>query len=179
MQTRTLLAAVATAAIAAIATPSVSSAQDTTAKKPTVSKGEVAMRPSFSSLISAINAGSANVDKIKSLTTVNAADVQFVNVEDLIKGTDADSLKSVLSKNQDATDSLRAALGSNPAISLLLASDSAATPTPTPTVTPPATPTTPMPSMSKAKPSAKDIIAADVSADNKVVLYYWKKPSSQ
>ncbi len=171
MHTRTLFAAVATAAIAAIATPSLSNAQDTTAKKPTVSKGEVAMQPSFSSLISAINSGSASVDKIKSLTTVNAADVQFVNVEDLIKGNDAQALKDALSKNKDATDSLRAALGSNPAISLLLASDSAATPT----VTPPVTPAVPTPSMSKAKPSAKDIVAADVSADNKVVLYYWKK----
>ena len=64
MQNRTLLAAVATAAIAAMVTPSISSAQDTTAKKTTVSKGEVAMQPSYSSLISAISLGSANADKI-------------------------------------------------------------------------------------------------------------------
>ena len=87
MQTRTLFAAVAAAAIAAVVTPSLSAAQDTTAKKTTVSKGEVAMQPSFSSLISAINMGTASSDKIKALTTVNAADVQFVNVEDPVSYT--------------------------------------------------------------------------------------------
>ena len=159
MQTRTLFAAVAAAAIAAVVTPSLSAAQDTTAKKTTVSKGEVAMQPSFSSLISAINMGTASSDKIKSLTTVNAADVQFVNVEDLLKGNDAQALNDALSKNKEGIDALRTALGGNPALSLLLASDSAATTMPSPA----------------AKPSAKDIVAADVSADNKVVLYYWKK----
>ena len=96
MQTRTLLAAVATAAIAAMVTPSLSSAQDTTKK--TVSKGEVAMQPSYSSLISAIPSGTANADKIKALTSVNASDVQFVNVDDLLAGNSPDSLKAVLSK---------------------------------------------------------------------------------
>ena len=166
MQTRTLLTAVAAAAFAAIVTPSLSSAQDTTAKK-TVSKGEVAMAPSFSSLISSINSGTANADKIKSLTTVNAGDVQFVNVEDLIKGNDPKALDEALSKNKDGIDALRTALGSNPALSLLLAPDS-----PAPAATD--TTKTPMPSMSM-KPSAKDVVAADVSSDNKVVLYYWKK----
>ncbi len=166
MQTRTLLAAVAAAAIAAIVTPSLSSAQDTTKK--TVSKGEVAMQPSYSSLISAISSGTANADKIKALTSVNASDVQFVNVDDLLAGNSPDSLKAILSKNEDNIEALQKALGSNPALGLLLASsDSAAA-----KVTPPAA--TPMPSMS-AKPSAKDVVAADVSADNKVVLYYWKK----
>ena len=50
MQTRTLLAALTAAAIAAVVTPARSNAQDTT-----TSKGEVAMRPNFGSLISAIN----------------------------------------------------------------------------------------------------------------------------
>jgi len=167
MQNRTLLAAVATAAIAAMVTPSISSAQDTTAKKTTVSKGEVAMQPSYSSLISAISLGSANADKIKALTSVNAADVQFVNVEDLLAGNSPDSLKAVLSKNEDNIEALRKALGSNQALGLLLASESPATVTTDTTKTP-------MPSMSM-KPSPKDIVAADVSSDNKVVLYYWKK----
>ena len=166
MQTRTLLAAVATAAIAAMVTPSISSAQDTTAKK-TVSKGEVAIQPSYSSLISAISLGSANADKIKALTSVNASDVQFVNVEDLLAGNSPDSLKAVLSKNEDNIEALRKALGSNQALGLLLASD---TPAPVTTDTTKA----PMPSMSM-KPSAKDVVAADVTSDNKVVLYYWKK----
>ena len=78
MQTRTLLAALATAAAAAIVTPSISQAQDTTRA---TSKGEVAMAPNFGSLISAINATSAQNDKIKALTEITAANVQLVNVE--------------------------------------------------------------------------------------------------
>ena len=167
MQTRTLLAAVATAAIAAMVTPSLSSAQDTTVKK-TESRGEVAMQPSYTSLISAISSGSANADKIKALTSVNASDVQFVNVEDLLAGNSPDSLKDVLSKNEDNVEAVQKALGSNQALGLLLASDSPAPATPMDTTK------TPMPSMS-AKPAAKDVVAADVTSDNKVVLYYWKK----
>ena len=101
------------------------------------------------------------------MTSVNAADVQFVNVEDLLAGNSPDSLKAVLSKNEDNIEALRKALGSNQALGLLLASESPATVTTDTTKTP-------MPSMSM-KPSAKDIVAADVSSDNKVVLYYWKK----
>ena len=167
MQTRTLLAAVATAAIAAMVTPSLSSAQDTTVKK-TESRGEVAMQPSYTSLISAISSGSANADKIKALTSVNASDVQFVNVEDLLAGNSPDSLKAVLSKNEDNIEALRKALGSNQALGLLLAPETPAAANPTDTTK------AAMPSMS-AKPSAKDVVAADVTSDNKVVLYYWKK----
>jgi hypothetical protein len=162
MQTRTLLAAVAAAAIAAVVTPSLSAAQDTTVKK-TESKGEVAMQPSYSSLVSAISMGSANADKIKALTSVNASDVQFVNAQDLLAGNSPDSLKALISKNEDNIEALRKALGSNQALGLLLAPDAAAKST------------TPMPGMAM-KPSAKDVVAADVTSDNKVVLYYWKKP---
>ena len=161
MQTRTLLAAVATAAVAAMFTPSLSSAQDTTAKKTTISKGEVAMKPSFGSLISAINSSSATNDKVKALTTVNPSDVQLVNVEDLLKGNDVQALTNALTKNQADIETLRTTLGGNQAFSTLLAtadtSASAAA------------------SMSM-KPAAKDVVAADVSPDGKIVLYYWKKP---
>jgi len=170
MQTRTLLAAVATAAIAAMVTPSLSSAQDTTAKK-TESRGEVAMQPSYSSLISAISSGTANADKIKALTSVNASDVQFVNVEDLLAGNSPDSLKSLVSKNEDNIEAVRKAVSGNPALSLLLASDNGAKSMTTDTT---AKSTTSMPGMSM-KPSAKDVVAADVTSDNKVALYYWKK----
>jgi hypothetical protein len=163
MQTRTLLAAVATAAVAAIVTPSLSHAQDTTAKKTTTSKGEVAMQPSFGSLISAINSSSATNDKVKALTTVNATDVQFVNVADLLQGNDVQALNNALTKNQADIETLRTTLGGSQAFSTLFAADTSASATT---------------SMSM-KPAAKDIVAADVSPDGKVVLYYWKKPGSQ
>ena len=156
MQTRTLLAAVATAAIAAIVTPSISHAQDTTAKK--TSTGEVALQPSFGSLISAINASSANTAKVKGLTTVNPSDVQLVNAEDLAKGNDTKALSEALTKNQSDIEALRAALGANQTIGTMLAADPGA-------------------AASSMKPSVKDVVAADVSPDGKVILYYWKKPA--
>ena len=165
MQTRTLLAAVATAAIAAIATPSLSSAQDTT-KATTTSKGEVAMKPNFGSLISASNSGSTHTAHLKGMTTINATDVQLVNVEDLLKGNDVSALNNALTKNQANIDSLRTTLGANTTISGLFAPATATTSTSTSTAT-----------AASTTPSVNDVIAADVGTDGKVILYYWKKPA--
>jgi hypothetical protein len=149
MQKRTLLAALATATAAAIVTPSVSQAQDTTK---TTSKGEVAMAPNITSLISAINSASATNDKIKAMTDVSAANVQLVNVEDVVKGSDTTVLAAALKKNDTDLKALRTTLGTNTALTGVLSAN--------------ATPLT-----------ASDVVAADVDADGKVVLYYWKKPS--
>lgn len=147
MHTRTLLAAVATAAVAAIATPSLSSAQDTTK---TTSKGEVAMRPSFGSLISAINSAGSHNTKLKAMTEVAPANVQLVNVEDLVKGNDPKALNEALTKNEADITALRTTLGANTAISGVLSAN-----------------TVPL--------AATDIVAADVGGDGKVTLFYWKK----
>ena len=166
MHTRTLLAATAVAAFAAIATPTISSAQDTTSKQ--TSKGEVAMAPSFGSLISAINASSAHNDKIKALTDVNATNVQLVNVDDLLKGNDVNALTNAVQKNQADITTLQTTLGANSTINTVITSS-----TPAPSMSATTTDTT-----AKAAPAplaASDVIAADVTPDGKVVLYYWKK----
>jgi len=165
MQTRTLLAATAVAAIAAIATPSISRAQDTTAKKTTTSPGEVAMAPNFGSLISAINSSSKHNDKIKSLTDVNAANVQLVNVDDLLKGNDVNALNNALEKNQADITALQTTLGGNSTI------NAAITATALPTTAAAATDST----AKAATLTASDVVAADVTPEGKVVLYYWKK----
>src|SRR5690349_13193542 len=171
MQTRTLLTAIATAAVAAIATPSLSHAQDTTRKstpKTTTSMGEVAMQPSFGSLMRAINAASARSDSIKALTHVSASNVQLVNVEDLLKGNDTATVTAALHKNEAGISALRSALGADSTISNVITtggSASAATSTSTSTSTTAAS--TPL--------TTNDIVAADVSPDGKVILYYWKK----
>lgn len=164
MQTRTLLAATAVAAIAAIATPSISRAQDTTAKKTTTSPGEVAMAPNFGSLISAINASAKHNEHLKTLTDVNAANVQLVNVEDLLKGNDVNALNNALQKNQADITTLQTTLGANSTINAAI----------TATTLPSAAAATD--STAKAATlTASDIVAADVTPDGKVVLYYWKK----
>ena len=147
MHTRTLLAAVATAAVAAIATPSLSSAQDTTK---TTSKGEVAMKPSFGSLISAINSASSHNTKLKAMTDITPANVQLVNAQDLVKGEDSKALDNALTKNEADVTALRTTLGANTTISGLLTAN-----------------TVPL--------APADIIAADVGGDGKVTLFYWKK----
>lgn len=158
MTSRTLLAAVATAAIAAIVTPSLSFAQDTTTK--TTSKGEVAMAPNFGSLISAINASSKSNTALKAMTTVNATDVQLVNAADLVKGNDASALQNALTKNQADIEALRTTLGANTAINGVITTTAA-----------------PGAASADAKLTANDVVAADVGADGKVTLYYWKKPA--
>ena len=150
MQKRTLLAALATAAAVAVITPSLSQAQDTTQK---TSKGEVAMgAPSFGSLISAINSTAAKTDKIKGMTEVNAANVQLVNVDNLLKGQDANALNEALKKNEADITTLRTTLGANTGIAGVLTANAV-----------PLAPT--------------DVIAADVGGDGKVTLFYWKKTS--
>jgi hypothetical protein len=158
MHKRTLLAALATAASTAFIAPSVSHAQDPKPQPPTpmpqpptqTSKGEVAVQPSFGSLISALNSTAATNDKLKAMTTIDAANVQVVNVEDLTKGQDVEALNAALTKNEADVTALRTTLGTNQTITDAL----------------------------KAKNpdlTAADIVATDVSADGKVTVYYWKK----
>ena len=164
MHTRTLLTANATAAVAAIATPSLSQAQNPT----TTSKGEVAIAPSFGSLISAINSTSAHNDKIKAMTDLSAANVQLVNVADLLKGNNVEALNNALQKNEADIATLRTTLGANTTIASVLSTDSAKAATTT-------TDTTTSTAAKANAVTANDVIAVDVGADGKVILYYWKK----
>jgi len=146
MHKRTLLAALATAAITAVATPAVSHAQ-----QQKESKGEVAT-PNFGSLISAINSSKANSEKLTAMTTLTAENVQLVNVEDLLQGNNVEALNAALTKNEADVTALRTTVFGNATISPLL----------------------------KAKSpefAEKDIVATDISADGKVIVYYWKKPA--
>src|SRR5688572_25085398 len=81
MQNRTLLAAIATAAVVAIAVPSTSHAQ-----VPQTSKGEVAKMPSFNSLMLALDSSAAQTQKLKALTTVTPQNVEYVDVSELVTG---------------------------------------------------------------------------------------------
>jgi hypothetical protein len=150
---RTLLSALATAAAVAIATPSLSQAQDPP-KPPTpqVSKGEVESKPNFGSLMSALNSASAQNDKLKAMTELNAANVQLVNAEELIQGNNKEALEAALKKNEADLTALRSTLGANTTINGLLTANSV-----------------PL--------AASDVIATDVGADGKVIVYYWKKPA--
>ena len=154
MQNRTLLSALATAAFVAIASPSLSKAQDPKPAPPTpqVSKGEVETKPNFGSLMSALNSASAQNDKLKAMTEINAANVQLVDAQTLIEGNNTEALQAALKKNEADVAALRTTLGANTTINGLLTANSV-----------------PL--------AASDVIATDVGADGKVVVYYWKKPA--
>jgi hypothetical protein len=148
MKNRTLLSALATAAVVAIATPSISQAQDTTKKE---SKGEVAMAPSFSSLMSALNSVAAQNAKWTAMTTpITAENVQLVNAESLLQGNDVEAFKTALKTNEADVATLRKTLGANTALTTILKGNA-------PELT------------------ADDVIATDVSPDGKATVYYWKK----
>ena len=152
MQNRTLLSALATAAVVAIATPSLTQAQNPTPTPPTpqVSKGEVESAPNFGSLISALNSASAHNDKLKAMTEITAANIQLVNVDSLLKGNSAEALEAALKKNEADITTLRTTLGANTSITSALTANS-----------------TPL--------TSADVVATDVGADGKVVVYYGKK----
>ena len=150
MHNRTLLTALATAFAVAAAAPSVSQAQDTTTKK--TSAGEVALKPNFGSLISALNSASAQNDKLKAMTEINASNVTLVNVEDLLKGNSVEAFQNALKKNEADITTLRTTLGANTSLSGVMTAN--------------AVPLT-----------AGDVVAADVGDDGKVTVYYWKKPA--
>jgi len=146
MHTRTLLTALAAAAITAVAAPTVSFAQ-----QQKESKGEVATAPNFGSLISAINSQASHNEKLKAATTLTAENVQLVNVEDLLKGNNVEALNNALSKADTAASSaLRTSIGENATITNAL-------------------------SMNTAKLEAKDVVATEVTPEGKVIVYYWKK----
>ena len=161
MHKRNLLAAFVAAAAIGIASPAISHAQQTQ-----TSKGEVATTPSFGTLISAINSASAHNAKLTAMTDLTAANVQLVNVEDLLKGENVEALNNALTKNEADITTLRATLDANKTISGLLATT---TPTASATATTTSTTATPTPLTSA------DVIATDVGADGKVIVYYWKK----
>ena len=149
MQNRTLLAAIATAAVVAIAVPSTSHAQ-----VPQTSKGEVAKMPSFKSLMSAIDSSAAQTQKLKALTTVTPQNVEYVDVSELVTGTTEDTLKAALTKNAANIDTLRSTLGTETLAGVLTAKPG-------------------------LEIKADDVVATDVSPDGKVVVYYWKKSSQK
>jgi len=158
MHKRTFLAAFATATVTAIAVPSVSRAQDPkpTPQPPTTtqqtSKGEVATQPSVTSFMRAIDSLSARVDQLKAMPSISPSNVQLVNVEDLAKGSSADSVQAAIQHaDTAAVSALRSTLGADSTLASALSANS-------PSITP------------------ADVVAADVGSDGKVTLYYWKKP---
>ena len=183
MQKRTILAAFAAAAVVAAA-PSVSRAQDPTPPTPApapapqtrTSTGDVAKTPSFVSLMSALSSTAAHTEKLAAKTDLTAQNVQFVNVDELLQGSNAQALELALAKHEPQITALRTALAEHESFKTVLS---------TATTTPAATSTTSTTDTARSTATAAasspittdDIIAVDVQDEGDVVVYYRKKQS--
>ena len=110
--------------------------------------GNVARTPSYTSLVTAIDATVAATEKVKQ-RMVTANDIRVVDATTVIGGDNELTVKSKLETHKDHVTALRTAIGSNPAYTAALAAH-------------------------KDKPVASDVIAVDILADGDVIVYFRK-----
>ena len=142
MKTLILRLSVATLVLGVMSTPA--RAQDTV-----VSRGDVAIKPTFASLTAAITNTSATLEKLLAVQNINEADVTPVDIKPLLVGQGDDVLKLQVEKREAEIKQLRELLKKHAGVAARLKKES-------------------------AEPSIGDIIAASVDADGKVTLYYKK-----
>jgi hypothetical protein len=120
-------------------------AQDTV-----TSRGDVARpAPTFEGLITAMTKTSTTIDELTKRQTINDADILVVDTKPLLEGKGDEMLKVQLDKNKDSLKQLQDVLSKHPAIEARLKKES-------------------------ANPSVSEIIAAEITADGKIQLYYRK-----
>jgi hypothetical protein len=142
MKTLTLRLSVATFVLALSSAPA--RAQDTV-----VSRGDVAIKPTFPSLIAAITKTPGTIETLLARQNINEADVTPVDVKPLLVGQGDDVLKIQLDRHEAEIKQLREILKKHPGVVARLKRES-------------------------AEPSISDVIAAQVDADGKVQLFYKK-----
>jgi hypothetical protein len=142
MKTLILRLSVATLVLGVMSTPA--RAQDTV-----VSRGDVAIKPTFASLTAAITNTPATLEKLLAVQNINEADVTPVDVKPLLVGQGDDVLKIQLERREADIKQLRELLKKHAGVAARLKKES-------------------------AEPSIGDVIAAQVDADGKVTLYYKK-----
>ena len=140
---RTLLISSLTLVAVALAGQS-ANAQDTLQKA-----GTVARAPSFTSLLSSMEATPTATDKVKQRTTVTVADIRVVDANSVIGPNQGLAVITAFDKHKDAINALRSAVGANPAYTAALAAH-------------------------QAKPTANNVIAVDILADGDVLVYFRK-----
>jgi hypothetical protein len=123
-------------------------ATSASAQDTTVSTGEIVAPPSAASFVAAIDATMPTIERLGTLE-VKAPDVTLVDVRTLVV-EDSAAVKGAIERNAEHTEHLRTSIGANAAISEALAAH-----------TPPL--------------AASDVVAAEVTAENKVVLYFKSK----
>jgi hypothetical protein len=121
------------------------SAQDTT-----VSKGDVARAPSFTSLMASYQHFPATLEALKKMTTIKGADVTIVDATPLVTGQSEQLLKVQLERHAAHITELQQLLSGQAEVTALLSKESPGR-------------------------TVADVIAADTQADGKVVIYIHPK----
>lgn len=111
--------------------------------------GTVARTPSYTSLLSSIEATPAATDKVRQRTTVTANDIRVVDANTVIGTNQGLAIMTALDKHKEHTTELRAAIAANPAYTAALAAHT-------------------------DKPAANHVIAVDILADGDVLVYFRK-----
>lgn len=101
----TLLKVFAAATIAAVASPSIASAQN-----PQVGQA------TFGNLIAALNNITVQIDRLNALNDLTVSQVRVVNVQDLLNGNNTNALNNALNRNNTEIVTLRGVLNNNEVI---------------------------------------------------------------
>ena len=114
------------------------------------SRGDVARpAPTFEALITAMTKTSATIDELTKRQTIADTDLLVVDTKPLLEGKGDEMLKVQLDKNKDGIKQLHDVLSKHPAVEARLKKES-------------------------ANPSVSEIIAAEVTVDGKIQLFYRK-----
>ena len=140
---RTLLIGSLTLVAAALAGHS-ANAQDTLK-----SAGTVARAPSYTSLLSSIEATPTATDKVKQRTNVTADQIRVVDANSVIGANQGLAIMTAFDKHKDHITELRAALAANPVYTAALAAH-------------------------QAKPTVNNVMAVDILADGDILVYFRK-----
>ena len=114
-----------------------------------VSKGDVAVKPTFENLVAAMTNAKATNDELLKRQIINESELIVVDTKPLVEGKGDEMLKIQWDRSKDDIKQLQDILSKHPAVEARLKKES-------------------------ANPSISEVIAAELLPDNKVQLYYRK-----
>jgi len=114
-----------------------------------VSKGDVAVKPTFESLVTAMTNTKATNDELLKRQIINESELIVVDTKPLLEGKGEDMLKIQWDRSKADIKQLQDILSKHPAVEARLKKES-------------------------AEPSVSEVIAAELLPNNKIQLYYRK-----
>jgi hypothetical protein len=123
-------------------------AQDTTR---VTSRGEVSLGITYKSLVGAVTNVTPMAMKIETLTGLTPERIRLIDANDFLAPSNAGAFGALVARNGTGITALRTALQRNEMIVKALSDH-------------------------PAKPVVGDVVAADITGDRGVVVYYWRRP---